>query len=151
MSSSKVRDVPADQFIKAYAAHLKANDKLQVPTWVDLVKTAPHKELAPYDPDWYYVRAAAIARRVYLRQGLGVGALRKQFGSRDSKRGCLPEKHALAAGGVIRHILIQFEQNNLMETCTTMKGGRKMSPSGQRDLDLIAGRIASAMAVGDEE
>merc|ERR1712137_893943 len=121
MSYAKVRDVPADKFIKAYAAHLKANDKLQVPTWVDLVKTAPHKELAPYDPDWYYVRAAAIARRVYLRQGLGVGALRKQFGDRNTSRGTLPEK------------------------TTTMKGGRKLTPSGQRDLDLIAGRIATAM------
>merc|ERR1711976_1059382 len=119
MSYAKVRDVPADKFIKAYAAHLKANDKLQVPTWVDLVKTAPHKELPPYDPDWYYVRAAAIARRVYLRQGLGVGALRKQFGDRNANRGTHPEKHALAAGGVIRHILIQFEQNNLMEKTTT--------------------------------
>lgn len=31
--------------------------QLQVPTYVDLIKTAPHKELAPYDPDWYYIRA----------------------------------------------------------------------------------------------
>eukprot|EP00192_Tetraselmis_astigmatica_P015148 CAMPEP_0117662272 /NCGR_PEP_ID=MMETSP0804-20121206/7968_1 /TAXON_ID=1074897 /ORGANISM="Tetraselmis astigmatica, Strain CCMP880" /LENGTH=151 /DNA_ID=CAMNT_0005469167 /DNA_START=105 /DNA_END=560 /DNA_ORIENTATION=- len=151
MSSAKVRDVPAEKFIKAYAAHLKANDKLQVPTWVDIVKTAPHKELAPYDPDWYYVRAAAIARRVYLRQGLGVGALRTQFGSRNTNRGTRPEKHAKAAGGVIRHILLQFEANNLMEKTTTAKGGRKMTPSGQRDLDLIASRIATAMAEEDEE
>jgi hypothetical protein len=28
-----------------------------VPTWVDIVKTGAYKELAPYDPDWYYVRA----------------------------------------------------------------------------------------------
>jgi len=31
--------------------------KLKVPDWVDLVKTAKSKELAPYDPDWYYIRA----------------------------------------------------------------------------------------------
>lgn len=31
--------------------------QIQMPSWVDLVKTATHKELAPYDPDWYYVRA----------------------------------------------------------------------------------------------
>ena len=30
-----------------------------------------HKELAPYDPDWYYIRAAAIVRKIYLRQGTG--------------------------------------------------------------------------------
>ena len=31
--------------------------KLKVPEWVDLVKTAKSKELAPYDPDWYFIRA----------------------------------------------------------------------------------------------
>jgi small subunit ribosomal protein S19e len=31
--------------------------QIQLPSWVDIVKTAPFKELAPYDPDWYYVRA----------------------------------------------------------------------------------------------
>jgi len=39
------------------AAHLKKGGKLKVPEWVDLVKTAKSKELAPYDPDWYYIRA----------------------------------------------------------------------------------------------
>lgn len=29
----------------------------QIPNWVDTVKTGSYKELAPYDPDWYYVRA----------------------------------------------------------------------------------------------
>ena len=49
----------ADAFIAAYASHLKRSGKLEVPTWVDIVKTGSFKELAPYDPDWYYVRAGA--------------------------------------------------------------------------------------------
>jgi ribosomal protein S19E (S16A) len=44
-------------FIKAYAAYLKRTGKLEVPKWVDLVKTGTFKELAPYDPDWYFIRA----------------------------------------------------------------------------------------------
>ena len=47
----------AEAFIAAYASHLKRSGKLDIPTWVDLVKTGSFKELAPYDPDWYYVRA----------------------------------------------------------------------------------------------
>ena len=47
----------AEAFIKAYSSHLKRSGKLEIPTWVDTVKTGPQKELAPYDPDWYYVRA----------------------------------------------------------------------------------------------
>jgi small subunit ribosomal protein S19e len=40
---------------------------MEVPTWVDVVKTASYKELAPYDPDWFFVRAASMARKVYLK------------------------------------------------------------------------------------
>lgn len=47
----------AAKFIKAYASHLKRSGKLEIPNWVDIVKTGASKELAPYDPDWYYVRA----------------------------------------------------------------------------------------------
>lgn len=52
-----VRDVDSAKFIAAYADVLKNNDKFLVPKWVDTVKTGVHKELAPYDPDWYYIRA----------------------------------------------------------------------------------------------
>ena len=31
--------------------------QIQLPSWVDIVKTAAFKELAPYNPDWYYIRA----------------------------------------------------------------------------------------------
>jgi len=47
----------AEAFITAYSSHLKRSGKLEIPTWVDTVKTGAQKELAPYDPDWYYVRA----------------------------------------------------------------------------------------------
>jgi small subunit ribosomal protein S19e len=56
---SAARPDSAEAFITAYASHLKRSGKLEVPTWVDLVKTGAYKELAPYDPDWYYVRSGA--------------------------------------------------------------------------------------------
>ena len=34
--------------------------KIKLPDYVDYVKTAKHKELAPYDRDWYYVRAGRL-------------------------------------------------------------------------------------------
>ncbi len=55
-----VRDVSPAKFIAAYAAVLKNNDKFKVPKWADTVKTGVHKELAPYDPDWYFVRAGNL-------------------------------------------------------------------------------------------
>merc|ERR1712137_650319 len=115
MAPKAVRDVHPETFIRSYAAHLKANDKIQLPAWVDIVKTGAFKELAPYDPDWYYIRAAAIARKVYLRQDLGVGAMRRMFGGRNKRKGTVPEHSARAAGGLIRHILQQLEEIQIVE------------------------------------
>jgi small subunit ribosomal protein S19e len=64
-----VRDVSAASFIKAYAEHLKNSDKFDLPVWADTVKTGVFKDLAPYGDDWYYIRAASIARKVYLTPG----------------------------------------------------------------------------------
>merc|ERR1712205_224691 len=75
--SVTVKDVPADDFIKACADFLKRQPKFDVPKYHDIVKTGTLKELAPYDEDWFYVRAASVARKVYLRKGTGVGALKK--------------------------------------------------------------------------
>lgn len=60
MAGTTVKDVNPHVFVKAYAAYLKKTGKLDVPKWVDLVKTATFKELAPYDQDWYYIRAGKI-------------------------------------------------------------------------------------------
>lgn len=58
-----VRDVAAADFIKAYAEHLKNTGRVELPSWCDLVKTAPHKEMCPYDQDWYYIRAGESRRK----------------------------------------------------------------------------------------
>ena len=81
-----------------------------------------------------------------MRQDLGVGALRRQYGGRNKRRGTVPERFALASGGVIRHILTQLETIGLVEKSTNAKGGRRISAQGQRDLDLIAGRVEATVA-----
>jgi small subunit ribosomal protein S19e len=134
-----VRDISAEKFIAAYAEVLKNNDKFVVPKWADIVKTGVHKELAPYDPDWYFIRAAAIVRKVYLRQGTGVGALSKRFGG-NYRRGAAPERHQDAARGLIRTILINLDDLKITESSS--KGGRKISRVGQQALDLVAGQVA---------
>eukprot|EP00965_Chrysotila_dentata_P132669 4386953-Pleurochrysis_carterae.AAC.1 len=116
-----VKDVASADFVVAYAAHLKRIGKIEVPKWADLVKTAAYKELAPYDPDWYYIRAAAIARRVYIRGGTGVGAFKKIFGGRKS-RGTRHEIFAKGSGSVARHILKQLEVLKIIEKVPSGKG-----------------------------
>ena len=54
--------------------------KVKLPEWVDVVKTSTTKELAPYDPDWYYTRCASLARHIYIRSPVGVGTVCKIYG-----------------------------------------------------------------------
>ena len=87
-----------------------------------------------------------------MRQGIGVGAFRKHYGGRNKRKGAVPEHFAKASGGLIRHILIQLESEGLVEKYEGKKGGRKITGQGQRDLDLIAGRINTMEdEVEDEE
>lgn len=39
------------------SCYLNRSGKVKLPDYVDYIKTGTHKELAPYDKDWYFVRA----------------------------------------------------------------------------------------------
>ncbi|KAL3568053.1 hypothetical protein D5086_030704 [Populus alba] len=137
-TAKSVKDVSPHEFVKAYSAHLKRSGKIELPLWTDIVKTGTFKELAPYDPDWYYVRAASMARKIYIRGGLGVGAFRRIYGG-SKRNGSRPPHFCKSSGSVARHILQQLQNVNIIDI--DPKGGRRITSSGQRDLDQVAGRI----------
>lgn len=68
---TSIKDVDQSAAVVKIAEFLKKSGKVTVPEWADLVKLARFKELAPIDPDWYFVRTASIARRLYIRQPAG--------------------------------------------------------------------------------
>ena len=115
---------------------------MEVPTWVDTVKTASYKELAPYDPDWFYIRAASMARKLYVSGNMGVGAFRKNYGGAKNNGTCR-HHHAIGSGSVARAVLKQLESVGVVEKAAK---GRRITPSGQRDLDRIAGRVKVPVA-----
>lgn len=133
-----VRDVAAPAFITAYAEHLKNSDKFELPVWTDTVKTGVFKELAPYGDDWYYIRAASIARKIYLNPGMGVGQLRRWYGG-NYRNGVRTEHFRKANSGIIRSVLLQLETMRVTEKLEN--GGRRVSRVGQQDLDRIAGSV----------
>lgn len=100
---------------------------------------AATRELPPLNPDWYYVRAASVARKIYLNPGLGAGALARWYGGKKS-HGNRPEHFKVAARGLLRHILQQLEKSDILEQAE--KGGRKTTKEGQKEMDTIA-RTAS--------
>ena len=44
----------------AISSYVSRSGKIKLPDYVDYVKTGKHKELAPYDKDWYYIRAGML-------------------------------------------------------------------------------------------
>jgi small subunit ribosomal protein S19e len=98
--------------------------------------------MPPFDPDWYFVRAASIARKIYLNGGIGVGALAHWYGKVNKGKKTKPAHHATASRGLIRHILIQLERIGVVESLED--GGRKVTKEGQKDLDTIARSVVIA-------
>ncbi|KAG6420972.1 hypothetical protein SASPL_117518 [Salvia splendens] len=137
-TAKTVKDVSPHEFVKAYAAHLKRSGKMELPEWTDIVKTGVLKELAPYDPDWYYIRAASMARKIYLRGGIGVGSFRRIYGG-SKRNGSRPRHFGKSSGSVARHILQELEKMNIIEM--EPRGGRRITSNGRRDLDQVSGRI----------
>lgn len=62
-----VKDVDQQQFVTAFAEFLKNSGKVKVPAWTDQVKTATHKELSPYNPDWW-VKNTFNKGTIFLKQ-----------------------------------------------------------------------------------
>ncbi|EER04288.1 40S ribosomal protein S19, putative [Perkinsus marinus ATCC 50983] len=147
-----VKDVPAELFIKAFAAHLKAQGQMEVPKWAEYIKTGTQRELAPYDDDYLYIRAAAIARRIYIRPNIGVGALRKIFGMKSNSGTCRTH-FTLGAGKINRFLLQQLEKMGFIAQSDAMKGGRIITSLGRQTLDTVAVQAAKAAkpAVEEEE
>ena len=60
--SITVKDVPAQAFINAYAEHLKKTQRIALVKNSHFIKTGHAQHMAPYSEDWFYTRAASIAR-----------------------------------------------------------------------------------------
>ncbi len=132
-----VKEVPTDAFIKALAKYLKENvPEVRPPPWALFVKTGPHKEKPPEDPDWWYYRAASILRKLYVSdEPIGIETFRTIFGGLQ-RRGVAPPHFKKAGGSHIRKILQQLERAGLV-----MKEGNKgrvLTPKGRSLLDKIA-------------
>ncbi|MBO3832552.1 MAG: 30S ribosomal protein S19e [Candidatus Brockarchaeota archaeon] len=130
-----VKAVPADILIERIAEYLRENVKeVNPPKWALFVKTGSHRERPPDRLDWWYVRAASILRRLYIKGPTGVSRLRKAYGGR--KKYPMRRAHKVRAGGaVIRKILQQLEAAGLVSKSNK---GRWLTPKGFSLLDRLS-------------
>ncbi|CAJ0961363.1 unnamed protein product, partial [Mesorhabditis belari] len=146
MVATSAKDVDSAEIVKHIAHFLKKSGKVKVPENADLVKLGQSKELAPIDPDWYFIRCAAIARRLYGRS-TGVGGLRKIYGGK-LRRGVRPNHWIAGCGSVCRRALQTLEQLKWVEKAAEGKG-RILSKQGRKDLDRIAADVKSKQVAAE--
>jgi small subunit ribosomal protein S19e len=133
-------DIPPDALIRKLGEELKKKPEITPPAWAPFVKTGVHKELPPEDPDWWYVRAGAVLRRVYRDGPVGVQRLRSVYGG-SRNRGSRPNKFRKGSGAILRKVLQQLEAAGLVEKS---KSGRNISASGRAFIDGIAHTLVKA-------
>jgi small subunit ribosomal protein S19e len=126
--------IPSDTLIKRLALEFKTKKIITPPEWSAWVKTGHFKEDKPLQEDWFYIRSAAVLRKIYIRGPVGVQGLRKLFGTRKN-RGSSPNKASFASGAVIRNIIQQLEKAGLVEPSTVE--GRVVSIQGKKFVDTV--------------
>jgi len=132
-------EVPADRLIRRLAEKLKAYGQIKPPAWAYYSKTGIHKEKPPEDPDWWYVRAASMMRKMYKSgKPIGLETFRTIYGGRQN-RGSAPEHFAKSSGSVARKILQQLEAAGLVVKVPGK--GRTLSPLGRSLLDKTAREV----------
>ncbi len=139
MEAVHVKAVAAETLIEKLAEYLRENVKeVSPPKWALFVKTGSHRERPPDRSDWWYVRAASILRRLYVKGPTGVSRLRKAYGGR--KKYPMRRAHKARAGGaIIRRILQQLEAAGLVGKSNK---GRWLTPKGVSLLDKLSREAA---------
>jgi len=137
-------DVPADLLIPALAKRLEEDEKINQPEWAEFVKTGAHKERPPVQKNWWFLRSAAILRKVGRLGPVGVNHLSQAFGG-PKNRGSAPNRATAGSRHVIRTSLQQLQDAGLVtvrrNAAGTVTMGRILTPAGQKILNDVAHEV----------
>ena len=135
-----VRDVSADKLIPALAEALKKDENMKPHRSAGFVKSGVNAERPPDQADFWYLRSAAILRKIYCTGPVGTQRLRTAYGSKK-RRGHKPAHHSKAGGKFIRLMLQQLEKSGLVKKEEKAPFGRAITPKGQKFVDKIATKV----------
>jgi len=130
-----IYDVDTNKLLEKTAEALKKTENVTMPDWATFVKTGQAKDRTPAKPDWWFMRAAALLRAIYIKGPIGTSKLRIKFGGKKD-RGHKPEVFRKASGKIIRLMIQQLEKEGLVKY--EEKGvhkGRIMTPKGKSFMD----------------
>jgi len=135
-----VREVDAQKFNVMLKEELKNVKEIIPPAWSPFVKSGAHRERIPQQDDFWYVRSAAVLRRFYLDNSVGVERLRSYFGGKK-RRGHKPAHFRKSSGNILRKIVQQLEASGLLEK-NSDKRGRKLTAQGRKLMDKVAYEVS---------
>ena len=138
-----VYDIPANILIRRLAQDLKSRDEIAPPEWTPYVKTGAHKERAPDDADFWFVRCASILRKIYLNGPIGTEKLKIEYGGRK-RRGAKPNKFHKSGGAIIRTALQQLERAGFVKKRGNQ--GREMTDIGRSYMDKLSAALKTELS-----
>ncbi len=133
-----VYDIPANILVQRLAQELKSREEIAPPEWTPFVKTGSHKERAPDDADFWFVRCASILRKIYLNGPIGTERLRIEYGGRK-RRGTKPNKFQKSGGAIIRTALQQLERAGFVKK--RGRQGRELTDIGRSYMDKLSSTL----------
>lgn len=138
-----VYDIPANILIRRLAQDLKSREEFTPPDWIPFVKTGAHKERAPEDPDFWWVRCASILRKVYINGPIGTEKLRIDYGGRN-RRGTKRSEFRKGGGAIVRTALQQLESAGFVKK--QAKQGRVMTDIGRSYMDKLSSALKQELS-----
>ena len=111
-------DIPAELLNPALAARLAAEKAVETPDWAEFVKTGVSRERPPSQDNWWFLRSAALMRKLAREGPIGVTHLSQAYGGRKDN-GAAPNTPGVASRHIIRTALQQLEASGLVEKVPT--------------------------------
>lgn len=140
-------DVSANALINDLSEKFK-KENIEVPENLKIyVKTGTHKEKAPDNNDWWYVRVAAVLRKIAIKGPIGVTHLSAEYGGKKD-RGSSPYKAVRGSGSVARKAVQQLESLGYIKK---EKKGRVVTGKGRSLLDNAAYKVMKKMVNDNPE
>lgn len=134
---TSIFDVSPIKLILEVSAELKKLEQIKAPEWIAYVKTGVQAQRPVTQQDFWHVRAASLLRNIYKEGPIGISKLRSKYSARKNM-GSSPEHFKKGGGSIIRKLLIQLEQAELVKKD---KKGRTLTNKGMSLLDKTAAKL----------
>ncbi|UCE81020.1 MAG: 30S ribosomal protein S19e [Methanobacteriota archaeon] len=141
-------DVPAAKMVPRLAEELRKLDTIKPPEWAMFAKAGRHREKSPIDDGWWFVRAAAVLRKVYIAGPIGTTRIAAEFGGK-ADRGSKPNKAVRGSRSIARTTIKQLETSQLVQK--DKNGGRVVTGKGRKLVDGLATELLKEMATQNPE